>query len=41
MTRALRDWQLVLPLALFFTVFVFAPLGLLGVVSFYTYTTLT
>lgn len=41
MTRALREWQLVLPLALFFTVFVFAPLGLLGVVSFYTDTTLT
>ena len=31
--RASRDWQLVLPLALFFVVFVFAPLGLLGAVS--------
>jgi putative spermidine/putrescine transport system permease protein len=30
-----REWQLVLPLALFFVVFVFAPLGLLGIVSFY------
>jgi putative spermidine/putrescine transport system permease protein len=30
-----RDWQLVLPLALFFLVFVFVPLGLLGVVSFH------
>jgi putative spermidine/putrescine transport system permease protein len=29
------EWQLVLPLALFFVVFVFAPLGLLGIVSFY------
>ena len=30
-----RDWLLVLPLALFFAVFVIAPLALLGVVSFY------
>jgi putative spermidine/putrescine transport system permease protein len=30
-----REWQLMLPLALFFAVFVFAPLALLGVVSFY------
>lgn len=30
-----REWQLVLPLALFFSVFVFAPLALLGAVSFY------
>src|SRR5688500_14388 len=29
----MRDWQLVLPLALFFVVFVFLPLGLLGLVS--------
>ena len=29
----MRDWQLVLPLALFFLVFVFVPLALLGVVS--------
>jgi putative spermidine/putrescine transport system permease protein len=29
----LRDWQLVLPLALFFAVFVLAPLGLLAAVS--------
>jgi putative spermidine/putrescine transport system permease protein len=35
MTRVAREWQLVLPLALFFVVFVFAPLGLLGIVSFY------
>jgi putative spermidine/putrescine transport system permease protein len=28
-----RDWQLALPLAIFFTAFVFVPLGLLGVVS--------
>lgn len=28
-----RDWQLVLPLTLFFAVFVFVPLGLLAVVS--------
>ena len=28
-----RDWQLVLPLALFFLVFVFVPLALLGIVS--------
>jgi len=31
----LRDWQLVLPLTLFFAVFVFVPLGLLAVVSFH------
>lgn len=31
--RLLRDWQLVLPLALFFAVFVFLPLALLGYVS--------
>ena len=31
-----REWQLTLPLALFFTVFVFLPLGLLGIVSLYT-----
>jgi putative spermidine/putrescine transport system permease protein len=41
MTRALREWQLVLPLALFFAVFVFAPLALLGAVSLYTDTTFT
>lgn len=33
---AAREWQLTLPLALFFTVFVFLPLGLLGIVSLYT-----
>ena len=33
MTRILRDWQLVLPLALFFIAFVFLPLALLGYVS--------
>lgn len=31
-----RDWQLALPLGLFFVVFVLLPLGLLGVVSLYT-----
>ncbi len=31
--RLVRDWQLVLPLAVFFVVFVFLPLGLLAVVS--------
>jgi putative spermidine/putrescine transport system permease protein len=36
-----RDWQLVLPLALFFAVFVLAPLVLLGAVSFYADTALT
>jgi putative spermidine/putrescine transport system permease protein len=36
-----REWQLVLPLALFFAVFVFAPLALLGVVSFYNDATFT
>lgn len=35
-----RDWQLVLPMALFFVVFVFVPLALLGVVSFYNDTAL-
>lgn len=35
------DWPLVVPLALFFAVFVFAPLGLLGLVSLYSDTTLT
>jgi putative spermidine/putrescine transport system permease protein len=35
MKQVAREWQLVLPLALFFVVFVFAPLGLLGIVSFY------
>src|SRR5215470_11128058 len=41
MKRRAGDWPLVLPLALFFAVFVFAPLGLLGVVSLYSDTTLT
>ena len=36
-----REWQLVLPLALFFVVFVFAPLGLLGIVSFYNDSSIT
>jgi putative spermidine/putrescine transport system permease protein len=36
-----REWHLVLPLALFFAVFVFAPLALLGVVSFYADANLT
>ena len=36
-----REWQLVLPLALFFSVFVFAPLVLLGAVSFYDDAALT
>ena len=31
--RLLTEWQLALPLAIFFLLFVFAPLGLLGVVS--------
>jgi putative spermidine/putrescine transport system permease protein len=31
----LRDWQLALPLTLFFVVFVFVPLGLLAIVSFH------
>jgi putative spermidine/putrescine transport system permease protein len=35
-----RDWQLVLPLALFFVVFVLLPLALLGVVSLYRTTDL-
>jgi len=30
-----RDWQLVLPITLFFVAFVFVPLGLLAVVSFH------
>jgi len=33
--RLAEAWQLVLPLTLFFVVFVFAPLGLLGLVSAY------
>lgn len=41
MKRRAGDWPLVLPLALFFAVFVFAPLGLLGAVSLYSDTTLT
>ena len=41
MTPHAREWQLVLPLALFFAVFVFAPLALLGVVSFYNDPTFT
>jgi len=41
MTRHAGDWPLVLPLTLFFAVFVFAPLTLLGAVSFYSDTTLT
>jgi putative spermidine/putrescine transport system permease protein len=36
-----REWQLVLPLGLFFAVFVFAPLALLGVVSFYNDSAIT
>ena len=36
-----RDWALVLPIGLFFAVFVFAPLALLGAVSFYSDPTLT
>jgi putative spermidine/putrescine transport system permease protein len=36
-----RDWQLVLPLTLFFVAFVFVPLGLLGVVSFHDDTAIT
>ena len=35
------DWSLVLPLALFFAVFVFAPLALLGAVSLYSDSTLS
>lgn len=41
MRRRGGDWQLVLPLTLFFAVFVFAPLALLGAVSLYNDTTLT
>jgi putative spermidine/putrescine transport system permease protein len=41
MTLRTREWQLVLPLALFFALFVFAPLALLGAVSFYNDPTLT
>ena len=41
MTSRTREWQLVLPLALFFALFVFAPLALLGAVSFYNDPTLT
>jgi ABC-type sugar transport system permease subunit len=33
--RAGESWRLVLPLALFFSVFVFTPIALLGVVSVY------
>src|SRR5207247_3469222 len=36
-----RESQLALPLALFFAVFVFAPLALLGVVSFYNDSAIT
>ena len=36
-----REWQLVLPLGLFFAVFVFAPLALLGAVSFYNDSAIT
>ena len=36
-----REWHLMLPLALFFALFVFAPLALLALVSFYDDTTLT
>jgi len=41
MTSRTREWQLVLPLALFFALFVFAPLALLGAVSFYNDPTMT
>ena len=41
MTSRAREWQLVLPLALFFALFVFAPLALLGAVSFHNDPTLT
>jgi putative spermidine/putrescine transport system permease protein len=41
MSRRGGDWALVLPMALFFVLFVFAPLGLLGVVSLYRDTALT
>lgn len=34
--RLLREWQLVLPLGLFFAAFVFGPLALLGYVSLHT-----
>jgi putative spermidine/putrescine transport system permease protein len=36
-----REWQLVLPLTLFFVAFVFVPLGLLGVVSVHDDTAIT
>jgi len=36
-----REWQLVLPRARFFAVFVFAPLALLGAVSFYNDSAIT
>ena len=39
--KHVREWQLVLPLTLFFAVFVFAPLALLGAVSFYNDATVT
>ena len=41
MTSRTREWQLVLPLTLFFALFVFAPLALLGAVSFYNDPTMT
>ena len=41
MTSRAREWQLVVPLALFFALFVFAPLALLGAVSFYNDPTMT
>jgi len=41
MKRRGGDWPLVLPLALFFAVFVFAPLALLGAVSLYSDATLS
>ena len=41
MTSRAREWQLVLPQALFFALFVFAPLALLGAVSFYNDPTMT
>ena len=41
MRRHADDWPLVLPLTLFFAVFVLVPLALLGAVSLYSDTTLT
>ena len=41
MTSRTREWQLVLPMTLFFALFVFAPLALLGAVSFYNDPTMT